>query len=310
MVRNGRRNKQMKKVIALLCIALLGTAFWYFFLKSHDYQVTFEVKTFPGEVNQIIKTWGTTQEGSKILDENPILAMTQELHFGDSTHIYQWEITPIHDSLSRVRVYANDKDHSFQNKINIPFSDTDFEKRTRNTLLDFAEKLNEHVKNFKVEVIGVEEIPTTFCACTDVKSTQLGKADGMMRDFPLLTSFLSKNNVPLNGSPFLEVTEWQKGDDILAFKFCFPIVQSDILPEHPELIYRTFYGKKALKAVYNGNYITSDRAWYVLSDYAKKNSIAVSELPIEVFFNNPNMGGNALNWKAEIYMPLKAPSDE
>lgn len=300
----------MKKLAIFLGLAILGTAIWYFFIKSHDYQVTFEVKTFPGEVNQIIKTWGKTQEGSKILNEKPISELTQQLHFADSTHIYQWEITSIHDSLSKVRVLAKDKDHSFQNKISIPFSDTDFEKRTRMTLLDFVDKLNEHIKNFRVEVVGEEEIPTTFCACTNVKSTQIGKANGMMRDFPLLTSFLAKNNVPLNGSPFLEVTEWQKGKDSLEFNFCFPIVQSEILPEHPELSYRTLYGKKAIKAIYNGNYISSDRAWYALLDYAKKNNIEVSELPVEVFYNNPNMGGNTLNWKAEIFMPLKAPIDE
>lgn len=300
----------MKKIAAFIGIALIGTGIWYFFVKSHDYQVTFEVKTFPGEINQLIKTWGTTQKGSKILDEKPISELTQQLQFGDSTHIYKWEITAIHDSLSQVRVYANDKNHSFQNKLNIPFSDTDFEKRTRKTLLDFADKLNEHRKNFKVTVVGEAEIPNTFCACTDVKSTQIGKADGMMRDFPLLTTFLAKNNVPLNGSPFLEVIDWQKGKDSLAFKFCFPIVQSEILPEHPELKYRNFYSKKALKAIYNGNYISSDRAWYALIDYAKKNNIQVSELPIEVFFNNPSMGGNAINWKAEIYMPLKSPINE
>lgn len=300
----------MKKVLAVLGIAMVSATIWYFFLKSNDYQVTFEVKTFPGEVNQIIKTWSETLEGAGITDEKPITELTQHLQFGDSTHIYEWEITAIHDSLSRVRVHARDKDHSFQNKLEIPFNDTDFEKRTRKTLLDFVDKLNEHRKKFKVEIIGEEEIPTTFCACTDVQSSQIGKAEGMMRDFPLLTSFLSKHKVQLNGSPFLEVTEWQKGADSLKFKFCFPIVQSDILPEHPELKYRNFYGKKALKAIYNGNYISSDRAWYALIDHAERNAISISELPVEVFYNNPNMGGDALKWKAEIYMPLKGTADE
>jgi len=43
---------------------------------------------------------------------------------------------------------------------------------------------------------------------------------------------------------------------------------------------------------------------YALIDYAK-NDIALTELPMEVFHSNPNMGGNELEWKAEIYMPLK-----
>ncbi len=62
MVRKRYRTKHMKKTLAFLAIAILGTAIWYFFLKSHDYQVTFEVKTFPGEVNQFIKAWGKTAD--------------------------------------------------------------------------------------------------------------------------------------------------------------------------------------------------------------------------------------------------------
>ncbi len=310
MVRKRYRTKHMKKTLAFLAIAILGTAIWYFFLKSHDYQVTFEVKTFPGEVNQFIKAWGKTQEGSIILDEKPISELTQQFQFGDSTHIYQWKITAIHESLSQVQVYAKDKDHSFQNRLSIPFYDTDFEKRTRTTLLDFDDKLNEHRKKFKVEVLGEYETPGTFCACTDVKSTQMGKADDMMRGFPVLASFLTKNDIPLNGTPFLEVIDWKKGKDSLEYKFCFPIVYTDSLPEHPELSYRNYYGKKALKAVYTGNYITSDRAWYVLIDYAKNNNIEIAELPVEVFFDNPNMGANPLTWKAEIFMPLKASSND
>ena len=61
---------------------------------------------------------------------------------------------------------------------------------------------------------------------------------------------------------------------------------------------------KALKATYNGNYITSDRAWYALLEHAERNAIKVSETPIEVFYNNPNFGGDELQWNAEIFMPL------
>jgi effector-binding domain-containing protein len=74
---------------------------------------------------------------------------------------------------------------------------------------------------------------------------------------------------------------------------------------HPEIIYKRIPTQRAIKAVYNGNYTTSDRAWYVLLDYAKKNNLEVTGLPLEVFYNNPNLGGDALNWKAEIFMPLK-----
>jgi len=47
------------------------------------------------------------------------------------------------------------------------------------------------------------------------------------------------------------------------------------------------------------------RAWYALINYAKKNNIEIEKKPVEIFYNNPNFGGNELDWKAEIYLPIK-----
>ncbi len=298
--------KKLGLIIGILLLCVLG----YLFVYPHDYQVSFEVKTTPGAVNQTVKSWTKTLENSEIIEECTISEFGQQIKFGDSTHIYQWRIKPIHDSLSKVTVYAKDVNHSLNNKLSVPFRDTDFEKRTRKTLTHFSKKLLEHLKNFKVEVVGEDATTTKFCACTNVRTNQFGKAKGMMRDFPFLSSFIVKNKLQPSGAPFLEVTNWQKKKDSIEFKFCFPIVQMDILPEHPEIEFRSYYGRKALKAIYNGNYITSDRAWYALVDYAERNNIEVTELPLEVFYNNPNMVGNDLNWKAEIFMPLKSSTSE
>ncbi|MEH6777641.1 MAG: AraC family transcriptional regulator, partial [Maribacter arcticus] len=68
--------------------------------------------------------------------------------------------------------------------------------------------------------------------------------------------------------------------------------------------YKKLETTKGIKAIYNGNYITSDRAWYALLRYAKTNGLNVAPNPIEIFYNNPDMGGNSLNWKTEVYLPL------
>ncbi len=281
---------------------------WYLFIKPNDYQVNFKVKTFPGTINQIIKTWNNTLDGSKMIEQESgdLLRLKQQIQFGDSIHIYSWHIIPETDSTSKVKVFIKDPQHSFKNKLTVPFSDTDFEKRSRKTLLDFNKKLNEHISNFKVKIIGKQHIDSTFCACTTQTTTQFGKARGMMKDFPLLDGFLATNGLKLNGRPFLEVTKWNMVKDSLSFNFCYPIIKSDTLPQHPDLNYKQSPLINAIKAEYNGNYITSDRAWYALLDYAKKNNLEVNALPIEVFHNNPNMGGEELKWKTEVYLPLKS----
>ena len=298
----------MKKIILFIGIILIVGVVWYLFIKPNDYQVNLKVKTFPGTINQIIKTWNNTLDGSKMIEQESgdLLRLKQQIQFGDSIHIYSWHIVPETDSTSKVKVFIKDPQHSFKNKLTVPFSDTDFEKRSRKTLLDFNKKLNEHISNFKVKIIGKQHIDSTFCACTTQTTTQFGKARGMMKDFPLLDGFLATNGLKLNGRPFLEVTKWDMVKDSLTFNFCYPIIKSDTLPQHPDLSYKQSPLINAIKAEYYGNYITSDRAWYALLDYAKKNNLEINALPIEVFHNNPNMGGEELKWKTEVYLPLKS----
>ncbi|MCW5515068.1 AraC family transcriptional regulator [Muriicola sp. Z0-33] len=300
----------MKKFIVAIGILLLGGLIWYLFLKSYDYKVTFKAKANVGAVNQTIKTWNITLDDGKIESTEGIDALNQTLGFADSTHIYHWKLSVLNDSLTKIQVYAKDKDHSFMNKLKIPFKDTDFEKRTRKTLLDFHSKLKEHIGKIRITMAGKDVFGPTYCAYVEVSTTQFGKAQGMMNNFPLLSNFLVNNKVKLNGLPFIEVTSWDKVTDSLKYNFCYPIIASDSLPEHPLLKYKELKAKPALKAIYNGNYITSDRAWYALLNQAEKTKQEVTGLPIEVFHNNPNMGGDELLWKAEVYLPLKEDSDE
>lgn len=295
----------MKKVYLILGALLIGGLVWYLFIYRFDYLVTFEAKANTGTINQTIKLWNSTLNGGEIDTYEDLQHLTQTIPFNDSTHMYDWRITPLNDSTSKIKVFAKDSANSLLNKIKVPFSDTDFEKRTRKMLLDFNEKLREHLNAIKIEVIGVEEVDSIFCAYLEVKSTQFGKAGAMMKNFPLLDPYLINNGAKLNGLPIIEITKWDTQKDSLEFNFCYPVVPSDTLPVHPELKYKMIASKKAIKAIYNGNYITSDRAWYALMDYAEKNNLKVTGNPLEFFYNNPNMGGDELNWKAEIFMPLQ-----
>lgn len=295
----------MKKVYIFLAVLVIGGLVWYLFVYPHDYLVTIQVKANTGTINQTVKLWNSTLDSTELNTTDDLQHLRQVLHFNDSTHIYEWDISEVNDSVSKIKIFAKDSAHSFINKIKIPFTDTDFEKRTINTLSDFNEKLHEHLKNIRVKVVGEDTIASMHYAYITVKTSQFGKAGAMMKNFPLLDPYLVNNGAQLNGKPFIEITLWDMEKDSIEYNFCYPIIKSDSLPRHPELKYGHRAAKKALKAIYNGNYITSDRAWYALLDYADKNNIAVTGLPVEIFYNNPNMVSDELNWKSEIFMPLK-----
>jgi len=294
----------MKKVSILLLILILGGIIWYVFVYPYDYLITMQVKANTGTINQTIKLWNTSLENSELSSNEDLENVSQTLHFNDSTHIYDWDISEVNDSISKIKIFTKDSAHSLINKIKIPFFDTDFEKRTKKTLNEFAKLLTEDLKYIKVKVVGEGEIDSTYYAYVRNKTDQFGKAGGMMKDFPLLDPFLVNNGVKLNGKPFIEITRWDMVNDSLEFNFCYPIIKNDSLPQHPDLKYGIRKQQKAIKAIYNGNYITSDRAWYALLDYAKRNNIKITGLPVEIFYNNPNLGGDEIKWKAEVFMPL------
>lgn len=282
---------------------------WYFLIKPQDYQIRVEAKSIPGVINQALKAWNTTLPKASIRQLDDIEHLEQQITFGDSTYIYTWNISPINDSTSYIKVDVLDKEHSIKNKLFIPFTDTDFEKRSRKFVTEFIENLNQHRKEFKVTILEEEDLPSTYCACVKHKTSQTKKATAMKESYPFLNSVLVGNGLQLNGVPFIETTDWDMVNDSVAFNFCYPIIKTDTLPVIQNIIYKEFNGPKSLKAIYNGNYITSDRAWYALLDYAEKNNIEVEAKPIEFFFNNPNMGGDALLWKTEVFMPLTDQDD-
>lgn len=296
----------MKKVTLTIAILIVVGLSWYLFIKPQDYRINVKTKSRTGTINQTLKLWNGTLEGPASIEQMEGLAhLSQQITFADSTHQYEWYIEPVTDSTANIKVDVTDVNHSVLNKLQIPFADTDFEKRSRKTVKDFLEKLQEHQESIRITLADTEELASTYCACVESKSTQFEKASKMMESFPLLNSVLAQNNIQLNGVPLIEVTKWNIQTDSIAFNFCYPIIETDSLPKIKDIVYKTFVGKKALKAIYNGNYITSDRAWYALLDHAEKNNLEIEKTPVEFFFNNPNMGGNELRWKAEIFMPLK-----
>lgn len=295
----------MKKVSILLFLGIIVGIVWYLFIKPNDYIVRFNAPTTVGTVNQAIKSWQLTKPTIKLLPTGVLDVVQQEATYGDSTHLYTWEIKQLTDSTSKVILGIKDKANSLSNRLKVPFSNTFIKERSEAVAKDFYNGLKVHLDAFKITVEGESVTTPSYVAYVSIKGTQLQKAGGMMKYYGYLNTIMTQDGIEAKGTPFIEVTKWDQAKDSIYYNFCFPIKNRADLPEFPEVQYKRIFEKKALKATYNGNYITSDRAWYRLLAYAKENNIEVDPLPIEVFYNNPNYGGNEKDWKAEIYMPLK-----
>ncbi len=284
----------------MAAIALL----YYIAFRPFEYVVNFNAATVPGDIIATLRIWNRSLENARIINVDSTNGLQQEIIFKQRSYLYNWRFTPISDSLTSVRIQVSQPSQRLWNKLLVPFTTQPIEEDAGYLGKIFFDIVKSHLEITKVRIIGETTLDSSFCVCRSYQTDQLAKANAMMKDYLLISSFVDYHNFKLNGPPMVRVNEWNHQLGQLNFDFCFPIHRPKVIPITDSVFFKTFDNRIALKAEYHGNYITSDRAWYQLMDYAGKNGYQAIAQPVEVFYDNPSMGFNEKNWKADIYLPL------
>ena len=292
----------MQKLKWVLGALVVGCAI-YFVAIPYEVVVTLREKAVAGDIIETIRIWNKSI-GGKIEKVNDYENLTQKIFVDDKAYLYDWQFEQEGDSTTRIRIRISEPDRRFMNKLLVPFTRQPIEADAQNLCKNFKQVIREHLQITRVKIVGEVELDPVFCLCSSVDTVQTDKAYGMMRDYPVLTGFVSLYGLTPDGFPMIRATHWDHNSGKLSFQFCLPIVKNDSLPNPRNLQYKDFPATRALKAEYFGNYITSDRGWYELLQYATAHDYKVSRLPIEYFLHNPNLGSGETEWKAEVYFAL------
>jgi effector-binding domain-containing protein len=271
--------------------------------------VTFKEKTAPSIIYDAINIWGVDLDRNpniKVVTENKLRfsEITQHIKKKDSSYVLNWKIKQVNDSLCSVKVYVSEKNSSLKNRLLIPFTKAPIEKYAVNTITEFVKGFQKYLKTFNIKIDGKDSIPAAFCACKSIITTQKMKASEMLATNANIMDFFRKNDLELKGKPYLQITSWDSETEKIGFDFCFPTKKGDLAVNSEGIFFKEIKAVPALKATYYGNYRYSDRTWNYLINYSEKMKISIQKLPTELFFNDPQQGGNELDWKAEIYMPI------
>ena len=282
---------------------------WYLLIKKSDYCISFKVKTATGTIFQGVQEWSIAQsinqkETYVIIEKRNFDFIRQEMNNG-SVHLeYTWEMKSINDSVTSVNVGVKDFNHSIYNRLTAPFFSSSFKVEQIRKITDFKDGLNNHLKNFKVKIEGKGSTEETFVAYINLKSVLQEKAKTMIANDATITGFLQTNKIKIVGKPYLEVDNWDLEKEKISFNYCFPVDKNTKIINDKKVKFKTLPVVKGLKATYFGNFRTSDRAWFALSDYAKKHGYALMNKPLEHFLANPFNGGNELEWETKIIIPF------
>ena len=294
-------------VLALALVLLLS---WHFLIKPYNYRISFETKDPAGLVYSNLGAWMAVKGDAdssavELISRVPYSSYIQRVQLKDSLFEYRWEIVPTSDSTTKVTAYITDLNNKWIQNFYAPVYKTDFVKRSIRTVEDLAKEWVDYRERYRVGPVVQAEVSGRYCAYVSVRTTAKQKARTMLGNIADVMGYINSNNLELQGDPFLQVTQWDQKTDSIAFDFCFPIKASDSLPPSEVVKFKEVQAFSGIKTIFNGNYSISDKSWYWLLRHAENNNIEVDPLPFEVYKNDPHMGGDALQWEAEVYLPIK-----
>lgn len=298
-----------KRLTYIIVLLLITTGVWYFFIKEYDYLITFKTTNAPGVVYTKLVHWNQGKQADqnyKILDKKSFSKVELELYEDDFTTFMKWEFFAISDTVTKIKVHFKDQKHSFSERLKLLFGQSQFVENSTSIAKTIRTELMAHTLKYKVNVPELATIPERYCACTKTDSvTMFMKANNMMRENQKLSHFLTRNGLTVTDFPLLQITRWDQYKEEIDFEFCFPVPQDkeEFLPIEGVYI-KSFPTKKALKTIFNGNYLISDRAWYSTIDHAQRNQIDIDPNPIEFYYNDPHSGTDEMTWKTEIFFPI------
>ncbi|MFV8226041.1 hypothetical protein [Christiangramia aquimixticola] len=302
----------MKKVLSTVLFLLVLGLVWFLFIKKYDYRFHFQAKYGPGVVYHELKSLGefsvfNSSPDIKNLQSEPYQILDQEIDFEKDELDLHWELERLNDSTTDVYLYVRSNDR-IKNRLAVlnPFSKGEFVDSLSGIFTDFGKKLRTKQQDYKVQLLdSIVYSPSLDCICRSASNIKVSqKASQMVNDIVPLEDFLLDHDLKLNGYPFVKITRWDRDENIIDFDFCFPVnLAQDIKPDH-RVNFQQYKATTSLKAIYNGNYRSSDFAWYDLMNKAEKEGFTTSGLPLEIFFNNPKSDINAPSWKAEVYLPV------
>lgn len=295
-----------KHLFTILLVIVTGILFYWFFLANENsYRIKFNTSVAPGVVYQKVSNWQFKDfQHVEMVEKVPFQSIRQKIRFKNDSIYLDWKFFPVNDTVTSVSARASKLNSSFGDKLRLLFRNKEFRKNLNDELNLLQEILIADKDFYSILINGKTISPESKCACIPLKSEVGGKAYAMMSSINQLSNFVLEHELKTAGRPRVIIQKWDFKKNLINFDFCFPL-ETEKEPDHPTIVFKKFPAQPSLKATYLGHYMFSDLAWYELLHYAKQHELKINAVPQEIFYDNPELGGDSRLWRAEIYLPLE-----
>ncbi len=289
----------LRNLKLLLPVLLVFWGIWYFFLKEYDYKIRFKVETSQGHIYQKLNNWKYDKPAPpEVVSRSPFEEIRQT---SDSLNL-DWKIKAVNDTLSKVSVGLKHKEDNLKKRLQLLFRNPLFQKEIKEKIQRFKDALEADKKLLKFSIGKKEHVKSTTCGCISLESKPEEKGLKMMTNIDMLSNYILNNNLKMDGQPRVHITRWDIENNYINFDFCFPLKGDKDFPQTASIFIKDLPVYEAIQGQFQGNYVFSYYFWPDVLKLSSGNYQKDHLEILEIFNDNPEMGGNASQWKAELYL--------
>jgi len=180
---------------------------------------------------------------------------------------------------------------------------TVFEK----SLFNLDKKLDYEINTYAIKVDGLTNKPDVFFLAQTFtcKFSKVGKNSGIV--ISKITKFCRKNNVIMNGKPFVIYHTYDTTNELTKLSICIPIKDPIFILEGSDLSSEKLESFQAVKTTLTGDYSHVKKALDKTGDYLRINHLSADAAfsHLEIYTVGKNEINNPSKWITEIYYPIK-----
>lgn len=175
------------------------------------------------------------------------------------------------------------------------------------SLANLDKKLDYEINTFSIKVNGITTIPTNYY----LAQTFTSKISNVIKNTEIVNrkiiTFCKKNNVAINGKPFVIYHTYDETNEITKLSICVPIKNQIFLVEGSDIVSRKFESIQAVKSTLIGDYSHLNKGLAKTLEYISENKLITDPIFSHTQVYNlakPEIK-NPSKWITEIYIPIK-----
>lgn len=234
-------------------------------------------------------------------------SISQKMNTNGESAMVSWKFK---DTLGGTKVtWTNKGTLDFKSKI-IAF----FKGGINSTVGDVYEKslanldktLDYEINTHNIKINGIINRPGGFYLKQSIVCREKSVAKNLKILVPRMTKFFEKNNIVMNGKPFIIYNKYDKINDLIGLSVCIPVKDSLRFSPGSDIEWADMKPYSAVKTTLTGDYSHTQKAWNATYSYMAKNNLIrnTSQQIIEVYQKGADSEKHPSKRITEIYIPV------